>query len=199
MFNRRFLVVGATGHVGSQAAVRLANMGHDVTALVRREGSVIRDPYQGKITYVTGDLADEASLRKAVAGIPAYRATQRRNSRGARRSEVLRLRWSKGGTNASEGHPIGSCRVQTPASWRYFKRPLILFRPATVQDAATISARAEQCLESTHGAAAVCICWPWPPSCLCLIAPQLKPRREYGTPFQHSSLPRTAALPTARP
>jgi uncharacterized protein YbjT (DUF2867 family) len=73
--NKRFLVVGATGHVGSQVTTKLADMGHDVTALVRQEGSVIRDPYQGKITYVTGDLADEASLRKAVAGIDVVIST----------------------------------------------------------------------------------------------------------------------------
>ena len=35
---RKFLVVGATGHVGSQVAVRLANLGRDVTALIRARG-----------------------------------------------------------------------------------------------------------------------------------------------------------------
>ena len=75
MESKRFLVVGATGHVGSQVAVKLADMGHDVTALVRKEGAVIRDPYQGKINYVTGDLADEASLRKAVEGIDVVIST----------------------------------------------------------------------------------------------------------------------------
>ena len=71
----RFLVVGAPGHVGSQVAVRLSDMGYDVTALVRREGSVIEDAHHGKITYVTGDLADEASLRRAVKGIDVVIST----------------------------------------------------------------------------------------------------------------------------
>jgi uncharacterized protein YbjT (DUF2867 family) len=75
MKNNRFLVVGATGHVGSQVAVNLANRGYDVTALVRKEGSVIQDPYQGKISYVTGDLASEVSLRKAVRGIDVVIST----------------------------------------------------------------------------------------------------------------------------
>ena len=75
MKSKKFLVVGATGHVGSQVAVKLADGGLDVTALVRREGAVIRDQYQGKITYVTGDLANEASLRKAVRGMDVVIST----------------------------------------------------------------------------------------------------------------------------
>ena len=75
MQSKKFLVVGATGHVGSQVAVKLADTGHDVTALVRKEGTVIRDPHQGKINYVTGDLANEASLRKAVEGIDVVIST----------------------------------------------------------------------------------------------------------------------------
>lgn len=71
----KFLVVGATGHVGSQVAVGLADMGHDVTALVRQKGSVIQDPHQGKITCLTGDLADKASLRRAGAGIDVVIST----------------------------------------------------------------------------------------------------------------------------
>lgn len=66
MGSKRFLVVGATGHVGSQVAIRLADMGYDVTALVRQEGSTIRDPHRGKIDYLTGDLYDLASLKRAV-------------------------------------------------------------------------------------------------------------------------------------
>lgn len=75
MSDRKFLVAGATGHVGSQVAIRLANMGCDVTALVRQEGSVIRDPYHGNIRYVTGDLSDPVSLRKAVANIDVVIST----------------------------------------------------------------------------------------------------------------------------
>ena len=45
MNGKKFLVVGATGHVGSKVAVLLANKGYDVTALVRQDGATIRDPY----------------------------------------------------------------------------------------------------------------------------------------------------------
>jgi uncharacterized protein YbjT (DUF2867 family) len=63
---KRFLVVGATGHVGSKVAIRLAEKGYDVTALVRREGATIRDPFNGLMKYVVGDLRDLESMRKAV-------------------------------------------------------------------------------------------------------------------------------------
>lgn len=75
MSDMRFLVVGATGHVGSQVAIRLADQGCDVTALVRQEGSVIRDPHQGKIHYVQGALEDLSSLRKAVADVDVVIST----------------------------------------------------------------------------------------------------------------------------
>lgn len=71
----RYLVVGATGHVGSQVARQLANLGHDVTAMVRRRGMVIRDPCAGTIRYVTGELGNEASLRSAVAGMDVVIST----------------------------------------------------------------------------------------------------------------------------
>ena len=65
---KRFLVVGATGHVGSKIAVRLAEKGYDVTAMVRREGATILDPFNGVMKYVVGDLKDKDSIRRAVAG-----------------------------------------------------------------------------------------------------------------------------------
>ena len=71
----KFLVVGATGHVGSKIAVLLANKGYDVTALVRSDGATIRDPYTGAIRYVTGDLADPESMAKAVEGIDVVIST----------------------------------------------------------------------------------------------------------------------------
>ena len=67
--DKKFLVVGATGHVGSKVAVLLANKGYDVTAMVRQEGATIRDPYQGEIRYVVGDLRDPQSIKNAVKGI----------------------------------------------------------------------------------------------------------------------------------
>ncbi len=75
MNDQRFLVVGATGHVGSKIAILLSNKGYDVTALVRRDGATIRDPHQQIIRYLTGDLADEASMIKAVDGIDVVIST----------------------------------------------------------------------------------------------------------------------------
>ena len=68
LHERKFLVVGATGHVGSKVAIRLAEKGYDVTAMVRQEGATIRDPFNGVIKYTIGDLKDLDSVRKAVAG-----------------------------------------------------------------------------------------------------------------------------------
>lgn len=70
-----FLVVGATGHVGSKVAVRLAQKGHKVTALVRSVGVKIEDEYQGTINYVVGDLRDPHSMRAAVTGIDVVIST----------------------------------------------------------------------------------------------------------------------------
>lgn len=53
---RKFLVMGATGHVGSKVAIRLAEKGYDVTALVRRDGARILDPFNGAMKYAVGDL-----------------------------------------------------------------------------------------------------------------------------------------------
>ena len=71
----RFLVVGATGHVGSKIAILLADRGYDVTALVRSDGATIRDPHRAVIRYVTGDLADDESMAKAVEGIDVVIST----------------------------------------------------------------------------------------------------------------------------
>lgn len=75
MNDQRFLVIGATGHVGSKIAILLADRGYDVTALVRSDGATIRDPHWGTIRYVTGDLADEQSMIKAVEGIDVVIST----------------------------------------------------------------------------------------------------------------------------
>ena len=67
--DKKFLVVGATGHVGSKVAIRLAENGCDVTAMVREAGATIRDPFNGRMKYVVGDLRDPASIETAVAGM----------------------------------------------------------------------------------------------------------------------------------
>ena len=73
--DKRFLVVGATGHVGSKITGRLAEKGCDVTAMVRRPGGKIEDPYNGVIKYVVADLSDEASIRRALVGIDVVIST----------------------------------------------------------------------------------------------------------------------------
>ena len=72
---KKFLVVGATGHVGSKVAILLAEKGHDVTAVVRHAGSLIKDPRAATIRYVTADLFDERSMRNAVAGMDVVIST----------------------------------------------------------------------------------------------------------------------------
>lgn len=69
MREMRFLVIGATGHVGSKIARILAEKGYNVTAMVRQAGATIEDPYNGTIKYVIGDFFDEPSLRRALPGI----------------------------------------------------------------------------------------------------------------------------------
>ena len=60
---------------GRRSPVALRKKGHDVTAMVRRPGAVIEDPYNGVITYVVGDLSDEVSIRKALVGIDVVIST----------------------------------------------------------------------------------------------------------------------------
>jgi len=69
MDNKRYLVIGATGHVGSKITILLANRGYDVTAMVRNVGAVIKDPHTGTIKYVVGDLSNEQSIVIAVKGM----------------------------------------------------------------------------------------------------------------------------------
>lgn len=56
---RRFLGFGATGHVGSKVAIRLAEKGFDLTSLARQEGGRILDPVNG-----------EENMSSATSGIP---------------------------------------------------------------------------------------------------------------------------------
>ena len=72
---KKFLVVGATGHVGSKIAILLAEKGCDVTAAVRQKGSSINDPRAASLKYVTADLFDEQSMRNATAGIDVVIST----------------------------------------------------------------------------------------------------------------------------
>ena len=71
----RFLVIGATGHVGSKITGLLAERGYKVTAMVRKPGAMILDPYNGVIEYVVGDLSDERSINAALKGIDVVIST----------------------------------------------------------------------------------------------------------------------------
>jgi len=64
----RVLVTGATGFTGSHLATRLVGEGHDVRLLVRPTSSAPRLELSGA-HIVTGDLADEYSVWKAVNGV----------------------------------------------------------------------------------------------------------------------------------
>jgi uncharacterized protein YbjT (DUF2867 family) len=72
---KAFLVIGATGHVGSKITGLLAEKGYNVTAMVRKPGVMIRDPYNGVINYVVGDLSDERSIKAALQGIDVVIST----------------------------------------------------------------------------------------------------------------------------
>ena len=72
---KRFLSIGATGHVGSKITGRLAEKGYQVTGVVRRAGVTIEDSYNGVIDYVVGDLSDEDSIRRALVGIDVVVST----------------------------------------------------------------------------------------------------------------------------
>ncbi|MDJ0769686.1 MAG: NmrA family NAD(P)-binding protein [Ilumatobacter sp.] len=69
------LVVGATGHVGSQVATAVARTGRPVRALVRSADARISGADDLPIDYVVGDLTDEASIDRAVRGAEAVVST----------------------------------------------------------------------------------------------------------------------------
>ena len=70
MSEPRTLVVGATGHVGSQVVKSLLRRGRPVRALVRSQGRVIHGAGGlGDLDYAVGDLSDRESLKRALDGV----------------------------------------------------------------------------------------------------------------------------------
>lgn len=70
----RTLVVGATGHVGSQVVKILASQGRNVRALVRRPGATVHGAPQ-EVEYTLGDLNDAESLASALRGVKTVVST----------------------------------------------------------------------------------------------------------------------------
>ena len=68
---QKVLVVGATGHVGSQVVAGLREAGHTVRAMVRQEKRHV----PGASEHVVADLSDPASLGRAVEGMTAVVAS----------------------------------------------------------------------------------------------------------------------------
>lgn len=64
------LVTGATGHVGSHAAIQLRDSGVPIRALVRDAGKA-RRMLGGDVDLAVGDFEDRQSLRRAVRGVDA--------------------------------------------------------------------------------------------------------------------------------
>ncbi len=68
------LVVGATGHVGSQVVRALAAQGRPVRAMVRRPGDRVHGAPE-HVTRVIGDLHDPGSLERALDGVQVVVST----------------------------------------------------------------------------------------------------------------------------
>ena len=72
----RTLVLGATGHVGSQIVKTLLRKGRPVRALVRKPNAKIHGADgTGDLDYAVGDLADRESLRRALRGVDVVVST----------------------------------------------------------------------------------------------------------------------------
>jgi uncharacterized protein YbjT (DUF2867 family) len=65
----RALVTGATGYVGGRLAPRLAARGHEVRCLTRSAARLRDVPWAEDVEVVEGDVADPASLRRAMDAI----------------------------------------------------------------------------------------------------------------------------------
>ena len=66
--DKKILVIGATGHVGSQVVSILSDRGYSVRALVRSPSATIEGT-DSHIDYAVGDLSNPASIKDALRGV----------------------------------------------------------------------------------------------------------------------------------
>ncbi|MEO7448691.1 MAG: NAD(P)H-binding protein, partial [Humibacillus sp.] len=69
--SRTALVTGASGYVGGQLVPRLLENGWTVKVLTRRRSSVADRAWADDVEVVEGDVASEADMRAALAGVDA--------------------------------------------------------------------------------------------------------------------------------
>ncbi|WP_231116174.1 SDR family oxidoreductase [Motilibacter rhizosphaerae] len=67
--SRLCLVTGATGYIGGRLVPELLAAGHRVRVLVRDPGKIERYPWAEQVETARGDMADDRSLRAALAGV----------------------------------------------------------------------------------------------------------------------------------
>ncbi|MEU9985171.1 SDR family oxidoreductase [Streptomyces sp. NPDC050856] len=63
------LVTGATGYIGGRLVPDLLATGHRVRCLARSPGKLRDHPWAGRVEVVRGDVADERSVGRAMAGV----------------------------------------------------------------------------------------------------------------------------------
>lgn len=95
----RHLVTGATGFLGRHLVRTLVSAGHDVTALVRRKTSDFAE-HGERVTQVTGDVLDRASVEAALAGCDGLFHCAGRVSRKPEDAEALYKLHVEGTKNA---------------------------------------------------------------------------------------------------
>ena len=136
----RLAVIGATGSVGRELVPQALSAGHDVVALVRSQAN--RGLVDSRVTLVTGDATDAASIDRVVAGSDAVVSTLG-HSRGGR-DDVLTV----AATNMIEAmHAHGVTRlvvltnpvVEDPEDrpgffYRFVRAALPVVIPAVVRD-----------------------------------------------------------------
>ncbi len=65
--SKRIFITGSTGFIGRKLAMKLANEGNEVVALIRSK-SKAKDLIHDRISFVEGDLFAEAALKKGMEG-----------------------------------------------------------------------------------------------------------------------------------